>query len=181
MSNPFNNGTAIGRLARDPQVFDNTNGSKKIIITVMVDDNFRSGPEKKAKSHGIPIETYIAPGAPLGGWGSIHKGDLIGQDYRVDTTPYTKNGEKVYPITLVAEGFPQFLESKSVVDARRAANIAEANKAAQAEAAPAAAAPTAEESELESLRRQVAEAEAKAAGAAPANGVDYGNTAPFGG
>lgn len=33
MSNPMNHGTVIGRLARDPKIFTNSDGSKKVMIT----------------------------------------------------------------------------------------------------------------------------------------------------
>lgn len=168
MSNPRNNGNLIGRVSQEPKVFPNADGSKVLLLTVAADDNFASGADRKAKTQFVPVRVFINKNTDgLGAWDNVHKGDLIAIQTRISCEPYEKNGETVYPApTIEVEGFPQFLESKSVVDARLARN---------AVAAPAAAAP-ANESEAETIARLQRELAAAQGGQA-----DFANTDPFNG
>lgn len=118
MSNPANHGSLIGRLASDPKVFENTDGSRRLLATVAVDDNFKNRAGER-KTQFIQVEAFLPAGSTMG-WDRTGKGDLIAVEYRIDTTAYAdKNGEMQYPVRLVVEGTPSYLEPKSVTEARR--------------------------------------------------------------
>ena len=118
MSNPANNGVLIGRLASDPKVFENADKSRRLLATVAVDDNFKNRAGERPTQF-IQVEAFLPAGQTLG-WNRTGKGDLVALNYRVDTTSYTDaNGEVHYPVRLVVEGTPTYLEPKSVTDARK--------------------------------------------------------------
>jgi len=106
MSNPLNNGTLTGRLAQDIREFPNADGSKTLAITIAVDDNFKSGPDKKAQTQFIPVRAFLGKTvAGHGAWANIHKGDLFSIQVRLASRPYEKDGKTVYPgVTVEAEG-----------------------------------------------------------------------------
>ncbi|MET0887439.1 MAG: single-stranded DNA-binding protein [Mycetocola sp.] len=167
MANPLNNGNLIGRVAQDIREFKNADGSKVLLVTIAVDNNFTSGADKTAKTQYIPARAFLPKSVSgRGSWDRVHKGDQIAVQTRISCEPYTKNGETVYPEpTIEIDGFPQFLESKAVTDARAAR---------KAVAAEAPAAPAAEETQEETIARLTAEL---AAQSAPA--VNYDETSPF--
>lgn len=124
MSNPRNSGTVIGRLTKDPVVFNNQDGSKKVAFTLMADHDYTDAQGNRG-ADAVPVEAFVrATTNGLGPFASIHKGDLkaIVQD-----------------IT--------FLEPRSVTQARVSERVAAAeaqNKALQTQTpAPAAAQPVA--------------------------------------
>ena len=167
MTNPLNSGLLIGRVTQDIVTFPNTDGSKTLLVTIAVEDNFPSGPERKAATQFIPVRVFIPKtGAGESSWKNVHKGDLIAIQTRVACAPYQKNGETIYPSpTIEADGFPQYLESKAIVDARAARNAL-----AAAAPAPVPANETAEQT-IARLEAQLA-AQGEAA-------VDYDNTSPY--
>lgn len=122
MANPLNNGTLTGRVAQEIKEFPNADGSKVLLITLAVDNNFVSGPERKAKTQFVPVRAFLAKSVNgRGSWDRVGKGDLVSVSTRIACEPYTKNGETVYPDpTIEVDGFPQFLEPKSVTEARQA-------------------------------------------------------------
>lgn len=164
MSNPLNNGNLVGRVSQDLKVFPNADGSKVVLTTIAVDDNFVSGADRKAKTQFVPVRVFIPKTVQgLGSWDRVHKGDLIGIQTRISCEPYEKNGETVYPApTIEVDGFPQFLESKATVEARAARN-AVAAPAADASEAPAG---ETQEQTIARLQAQLAEATSPFAGAA---------------
>lgn len=163
MSNPLNNGVLTGRVAQDIREFPNADGSKVLLTTIAVEDNFVSGADRKAKTQFVPVRIFLAKTVNgRGSWDRVHKGDLISVGTRIACEPYEKDGETVYPApTVEVDGFPQFLESKSTVEARVARN-----------AVAAAPAEPAEESQDETIARLQAQL-------AAAQGVDVDATSPF--
>lgn len=176
MSNPANNGLLIGRLAQDIKEFQNSDGSRKQLITLAVEDNFKSGPSKEVQTNFIQLENFVAAGRTAGGWDRVHKGDLIAVNFRVDAKPYEKDGQTHYPMKLVVEGFPTFLEPKSVTDKRAAERTAKEAQAAQEIAAAAPQVPT----DDASARIAQLEAELAAERAKAGAHTDYDAVAPFG-
>jgi len=150
MSNPLNNGNLVGRVSQDLKVFPNNDGSKTVLTTIAVDDNFLSGSgaDRKVKTQFVPVRIFVPKTVEgLGSWDRVHKGDQIAVQTRISCEPYEKNGETVFPEpTIEVDGFPQFLESKATVDARAAKR--------EVEAAPAAAST---ETEAETIARLQAE------------------------
>jgi len=122
MANPLNNGTLTGRVAQDKKVFPNADGSKVVLVTLAVDNNFVSGADRKVRTQFVPVRAFLPKTVQgLGSWDRVGKGDLISVSTRIACEPYEKNGETVYPDpTIEVDGFPQFLESKQVTEARAA-------------------------------------------------------------
>jgi len=169
MTNPLNNGTIVGRVSQDIKEFPNSDGSKVLLITMAVDDNYVSGAEKTAQTNYIPVRAFIAKTVTgRGSWDRVHTGDLVGIQIRIECKSYVKNGETVYPApTIEVDGFPQYLESKQVTETRAAR---------KAVAAPVAEAAAVVETAAEQIARLTAEL---AAVGAPE--VNYENTSPFAG
>lgn len=119
--NQNNFGIATGRLAKDPVVFNNSDGSKSVRLTVITQNNFK-GKDGKRGVTAVPIEAFIPSGKELGAYAHMHKGDLVGIEYTVVPNNYKdKDGNDVYDITLLAKG-ADLKEAKSVTDARAAKN-----------------------------------------------------------
>jgi len=180
MSNPANHAHIIGRLAQDIKSFPNADGSRKQLITIAVDDNFRSGAEKSIATNFIQLENFVPAGRNAGGWDRVHNGDLIAVDYRVDAKPYTDGkGETHYPQKLVVDGFPTFLEPKSVTEARAAKK---AVATAPEVPAPIAETETEANSRIAQLEAELAAVRGAQNAAVPvaAGAIDYENQSPFG-
>lgn len=123
-----NFGVAEGRLTRDPYIVENTDGSKKVMLTVAAQNDFKNR-DGKRDSQFISLEGFIPAGKDTGVYTLLHKGDMVGLGYTVRTNNYTdKKGETVYSQVL-------FIQT---VDLR------ETKAAAAAHAAGSAAAPAAE-------------------------------------
>ena len=120
-----NHGYGEGRLVRDPQVFENKDGSKKVKLTIAVQDNFKSKDEngKPAKgSQFIQLEAFVnsaRAGSPTV-YDLMHKGDMIGVQYSVRTNNYKgADGKDVFGQSLVIETV-DLKETKATVAARQA-------------------------------------------------------------
>ncbi|WP_340375869.1 single-stranded DNA-binding protein [Streptomyces sp. SS7] len=142
MSNPRNNGQLIGRLANDPKVFENKDGSKKVLFTVFTDRAYTNA-QNQRDSDAVPVEAFVrAQTQGLGPYANIHKGDLVAVGFSLRMDRYTKNGEQVFDLKVISEDIT-FLEPRSVTQARlneRVQNAEAQNQALQAQAAPVAAA-----------------------------------------
>lgn len=135
--NQRNFGIAEGRLTKDPVIFNNNDGSRKIMVTLAVQDNFKGRDGKKGTQF-IDLEAFVGAGQQSNGvFEYIHKGDLVGIEYTVRTNNYEKNGETVYGQVLFIQNV-DLKESKNVTDARRAQGDAEPAAAPAPAPAPAA-------------------------------------------
>ncbi|MGI8307036.1 single-stranded DNA-binding protein [Saccharopolyspora hattusasensis] len=145
MSNPRNNGQLIGRLARDPKVFENADGSKKVLFTVYADRNYFNK-QNERESDAIPVEAFVrAQVQDLGPYANIHKGDLVAIGHVLRMDHYVKNGAEVFDLKVVAEDIT-FLESRTVTQTRMNNRVkaAEAqNQALQAQVSAPVAQPAA--------------------------------------
>jgi single-stranded DNA-binding protein len=138
MSNPRNTGQLIGRLARDPRVFENSDGSKKVLFTVYADRNFTNG-QNQRDSDAIPVEAFVRSSTNgIGPFGNIHEGDLVGLSTSLRMDRYSKGGSQVYETKVIVEDIT-FLESRSVSQTRLAERIAKAEAQNQALRVPAPA------------------------------------------
>ncbi|MFE4332519.1 single-stranded DNA-binding protein [Streptomyces sp. NPDC056831] len=143
MSNPRNNGAIVGRLANDPKVFENKDGSKKVLFTIFADRNYTNA-QNQRDSDAVPVEAFVrAQTQGLGPYSNIHKGDLVAVGYTLRMDRYSKNGEQFFDLKVISEDIT-FLEPRSVTQARLNERVqaAEAQNAAvkQAQAVPVAAA-----------------------------------------
>lgn len=123
MINASNFGVATGRLARDPKILVNDNGSRKVLMTLMVRRNFKQNGEYL--SDAISLEAYLPETFKAPVYDMIHKGDQISVMYTVRSSNYEKNGETIYTEVKQIETI-QLLESKAVTEARRAGHTPEA-------------------------------------------------------
>ncbi|MGW2986461.1 single-stranded DNA-binding protein [Streptomyces goshikiensis] len=136
MANPRNNGQLIGRLANDPQCFDNKDGSKKVLFTVFTDRAYTNA-QNQRDSDAVPVEAFVrAQTQGAGPYANIHKGDLVAINYTLRMDRYTKGGELVFNLKVVSEEIT-YLESRSVTQARlneRVKNAEARSQALQAQA-----------------------------------------------
>ena len=125
MINMRNCGFAEGRLVRDPVAFENKDGSRKIKLTVAVADNYRSkdGSGKSVKnSQYIQFDAFVPAGKAAGKtvYDLMHKGDMIGIQYSVQTQAYAgADGETVYAQILKVETV-DLKETRAATSARQA-------------------------------------------------------------
>ncbi|MER6520023.1 single-stranded DNA-binding protein [Streptomyces sp. NPDC001553] len=136
MSNPRNNGQLIGRLANDPKVFDNKDGSKKVLFTVFTDRAYTNA-QNQRDSDAVPVEAFVrAQTLGSGPYANIHKGDLVAVAYTLRMDRYSKGGEQVFDLKVISEDIT-FLEPRSVTQARlneRVQNAEARSMALQAQA-----------------------------------------------
>lgn len=143
MANPANNGVAVGRLARDPKLFVNNDGSKKYYLDVCLRDNFQSGPDKQYGVNTIKFEGFVPANRSGNIYESLHTGDLVNILYslRSKSYPDKTTGETVYVQFANIESINP-LEGMQVRNERMAKHNSQAQAEAQApqQAAPAQAA-----------------------------------------
>lgn len=148
MTNPANNVSTIGRLASDPKVFENQDGSKKVLFTVYADRNYTDRNGKRG-SDALPFEAFVpAKVSGIGPYANVHKGDLVAVSsvLRMDNYTDEATGRKVFKLKIISEDI-KFLESKAATTQRLSDRLAEAQAqvAAQNQAQVPAAAPAAAE------------------------------------
>lgn len=123
--NMRNCGFASGRLTRDPMTFVNKDGSKKIKLTIAVQDNFKSkdADGKAAKnSQYVQLDAFVPASRANEStvYDLIHQGDMIGVQYSVQTNNYeAEDGSIVYSQILKVETI-DLKETKATTAARQA-------------------------------------------------------------
>lgn len=135
MANPNNNGTTIGRLARDPQIFTNGDGSRTVYVTVAAQNNFISR-DGSRHAEFIPLEVFIPADRGNGVYNLIHQGDLVAVSYSVRVTEY----EGAYTTRLTIDSL-QMLEGKGTTSARLLQRYGQAQQVQQTQSAPVNQAP----------------------------------------
>ena len=103
--NVRNFGIAQGRLTRDPQIFTNKDGSRKVMFTLAARDNFK-GSDGKRGTQFINLEAFISnKQASNGVYGYMHKGDFVTAHYTVRSGRYVPKGstEEVFTQTLLVQ------------------------------------------------------------------------------
>lgn len=148
MTNPANNVGTIGRLASDPKVFENQDGSKKVLFTVYADRNYTDRNGKRG-SDALPFEAFVpAKVSGIGPYANVHKGDLVAVSsvLRMDNYTDEATGREVFKLKIISEDI-KFLESKVATTQRLSNRLAEAQAqvAAQNQAQVPATAPAAAE------------------------------------
>lgn len=175
-ANPANFNTSTGRLANDPVDYPRNDGSVVRLITLAIPRNYTNR-KNEVETDFVQYSLYIPKdrvGKP-NPWDNVHRGDLIQLGFTVKRAPYTDNeGNQAYPKQeLAVEGFPNYLESKEVTEARlkrrqeqeqgQAQNQSQA-QTAQPQNTPAdntagqAAAQPGPEDEIARIERELAEA-----------------------
>ena len=131
MSNPVNHGTLVGRLARDPKVFGNADGSQKVVFTVFANRNFKNA-QGEVLSDAIPVEAFVRKETDFAKtpFASIHRGDQVALNIALRMDSYIRGGENVYDLKVVVEDIT-FLESRQVTQTRLAERVAAAEQTNQ--------------------------------------------------
>ncbi|MEV7872479.1 single-stranded DNA-binding protein [Streptomyces sp. NPDC088124] len=136
MANPRNNGQLIGRLANDPKVFENRDGSKKVLFTVFTDRAYTNA-QNQRDSDAVPVEAFVrAQTQGAGPYAKIHKGDLVAVGYTLRMDQYSKGGERFFDLKVIS-GDITFLEPRSVTQTRLNERVQNAEARIQALRAPA--------------------------------------------
>ena len=134
--NPRNFGIAIGRLGRDPKVFMNRDGSKKILMSLAVRQNYKSSDGK----HGVDwvdLEAFVPANSGDGVYPLLHKGIKLMAMYTVSTSTYVDaNGDSQRKQALR-------IQSIELLDGPTGKTAGNAQSAAMAAAAAAVAAESA--------------------------------------
>lgn len=131
MFNLNNYGVATGRLTSDPFVYQNTDGSQKVRITLAANDNYKNADGKRSTQF-LPFEAFIPADRNPGVYNMIHSGDKISIAYTVKNNNYRdKNtNEMIYGIILQIEKI-SLEESKATTTARQAAKATGKNSSSK--------------------------------------------------
>ena len=115
--NTRNYGVFTGRLTKDPKVFANSDGSRKVIVTVAARDNFK-GKDGSQGSQFVDFTAFVSKDASAPVYDMMHEGDLISLTYELRNDNYTDSkGVQHFDVTLRITGV-DLLEPKSVTEAR---------------------------------------------------------------
>lgn len=121
--NASNFGIANGRLAADPVVFENKDGSHKVKMTVITDNNYKTNGEYGSSA--VPVQAFIAAGKGPGAYGFLGKGDRVNIAYSARQESFEKDGATQYQLVLNVEAL-DVIDTKREREARRAAQTAQA-------------------------------------------------------
>ncbi|QNE18155.1 single-stranded DNA-binding protein [Kribbella qitaiheensis] len=132
MSNPVNQGTLIGRLARDPMRFKNSDGSHKVVFTVFADRDHKNA-RGEVLSDAISVEAFVRKETDVDDtpFAKIHRGDKVALSTTLRMDNYVRDGENIYDLKVVVERIT-FLESLQVTQARLAERVVAAEQTNQA-------------------------------------------------
>ena len=125
MLNMSNFGICEGRITKKPVAMDNKDGSKKVFVTLAVQDNFASGKDKERKTQFLNLEGFVPKDRQSSVYEKLEVGDKVAIQYRVETPSYEKDGQTIYKTALVIENI-QFKESMAEKTARQARHAADA-------------------------------------------------------
>ena len=124
MMNLSNYGMCEGRVTKKPVAMDNKDGSKKVFVTLAVQDNFASGKDKERKTQFLNLEGFVPKDRQSSVYEKLEVGDKVAIQYRVETPSYEKDGQTIYKTALVIENI-QFKESMAEKTARQARHAAD--------------------------------------------------------
>lgn len=132
MSN-LNHGNVTGRLAADPRVFQNSDGSKSVLVTIYVDRPYKDS-DGNRPSDRVQLETWLRPETAFEKtpFGYMHSGDLVSLGFEVRSSVYADKltGEVRYAQVLnIVEA--SLLESAATTSARLAKRVAALQGAAK--------------------------------------------------
>ena len=101
--NMNNFGIVEGRMAKDPTIFTNKDGSRKVKVTVAARRDYKSADGTRKVDY-IDLECYIpSDKTGNGAFDYLHKGDRVGFQYTVRQNVYEKDGKTQYEQVHVIE------------------------------------------------------------------------------
>lgn len=117
----MNAGTAVGRIAAKPRVFENADGSRKVFFTLYVRRAFVSRTTNQRESDRLSFESFI-PAWVEGNavFDFLSVGMLVSVEFSVRSGQYADKmtGEVIYTTALVSSRV-EILESRAQTSARR--------------------------------------------------------------
>lgn len=136
MANPANNGTVIGRLASDPTIFTNSDGSKSVHLTVFANRTYTD--KNGVDSDAIPMEAFVpADVQGVGAYSHVFAGSLVAVTYALKLDRYMdKSGNEQFKLKVVVDNI-RFLESRNTTQERLAQRVRQNKVNAQAQQAQA--------------------------------------------
>lgn len=118
-----NSFTLVGRLASDPKIFSNSDGSHKVAMSIYTRMDFRNRNNQQV-THSVPVEQFIPAKSaqnflPLF-QSNLGEGDEVAVTGHMETQSYTgRDGRRVFELKAVLDTLPTFLESRQTTQARR--------------------------------------------------------------
>ena len=100
-TNLSNYGVLTGRLTQDPQIFNNSDGSKKVKMTIATQNNYKDANGERS-SQFIPTEAFIPAGSAkegIGPYALMHQGDKVTAMTTLKNNYTDKNAELAYGMT----------------------------------------------------------------------------------
>lgn len=119
--NICNYGVAIGRLVRPPRIYENRDGSHKVLYTLAVRRDFLNK-EGKRDADFVDLEAFLPAGSPpeQSVYGKLRVGTLLAARYALSSSIYTDSGgERQYRLSLLTKSI-DFMESRRAADERDA-------------------------------------------------------------
>ena len=137
MANLNNFGIVSGRLTKDPTVFANSDGSKKIMVTVAAKNNYK-GKDGKRGTQFVDLQAFVSAKSAKSPFDYLEKGDKVKFGFSVRNNNYTdKQGVAHYEQILWIED--------TELEETKASKAARAAREPQAEAAAAGVVPAADD------------------------------------
>lgn len=112
--NTCNYGVAIGRLVRQPKVYENRDGSHKVLYTLAVSRNFQNK-EGRRDSDFVNLEAFMPAGRQVeqSVYSRLRVGELAAVRYTIRTSTYTDaSGESRFGVSLLTQDV-ELLEGRS--------------------------------------------------------------------
>lgn len=101
--NMNNFGIVDGRMARDPKIFTNADDSRKVMVSVAAQHDYKSKDGKRGVDY-LQLEAFIpADKQGNGAFDYLHKGDRVAFQYTVKQNTFEKNGKTIYNQVLSIE------------------------------------------------------------------------------
>lgn len=92
-----------GRLARDPKVFTNKDGSRKVLFTVVANQNFKNRNGERG-ADAIQFQAFLSKDIKNKTvYDYINQGTLVSVQGTIRTNNYEKDGEMVYDTQILSE------------------------------------------------------------------------------
>lgn len=106
MANLRNFGVVQGRLARDPKVLSNKDGSRTVLFTVIAKNNYVSR-DGEVGTEAIPLKAFVSAEnvneRRTGVYPYLKQGKAVTVGYHVRTESFERDGETVYNTALMVD------------------------------------------------------------------------------
>ena len=118
--NASNFATVTGRLAGEPKLFENKDGSKTAKVTGAYSEEFVRKGEKEARARYVDLTDYVPADRGNGVYDYLAQGSKVQVIYEPYTQKFERGGQTVFePVAEIKRVI--LLESKSETDRRKAA------------------------------------------------------------